>query len=246
MSAVGLNQNAGEQHCVLCLSIGFHWAQKIRCCCCLLLTSSQWCYFSFRTGKETGTSFQMTQNLRGSWDTRVMVPARGTQAEEPGWQEAPGVTRKGAEPYTWGGTAQASYVLGEGQLESSLAGKHLEGLVALAQSTALLTDSQKLSGHDAGQLAVGGPAWSMELDQVTSREPFRLHSICNSVLLWVITLWGEAEALVFNLVSEFWRKNGLRWKHFLHILLSKLKCAKGVMGHGVQLNTQGKAASQAL
>lgn len=108
------------------------------------------------------------------------------------------------------------------------------------------TDSQKLSGHDAGQLAVGGPAWSMELDQVTSREPFRLHSICNSVLLWVITLWGEAEALVFNLVSEFWRKNGLRWKHFLHILLSKLKCAKGVMGHRVQLNTQGKAASQAL
>jgi len=44
-----------------------------------------------------------------------------------------------------------------------------------------LGDTQKLSELGPGQLALGGPAWSGGLDQMTSRIPFQPQTFCDPV-----------------------------------------------------------------
>lgn len=54
-----------------------------------------------------------------------------------------------------------------------------------------------LPGHDAGQLALGGPALAGGLDQLPSRELFHSETLCDSVGgtnkgdtgMWDIDLW---------------------------------------------------------
>lgn len=97
----------------------------------------------------------------------------------------------------------------------SLEKRRLRGISSICVRVTCLGDTQRPSGYGHGQLALGGPACSWGLDQVTYRGPFDLS---HSVFLWLVP--GSCPALLQQILPSLEQGWHLALMHFMRFPLA--------------------------